>query len=147
MARVETRVASVQVVPGFPASIAIPNPPGWSPLLQRQPSVGYSSSNTSVGVSPYHRAREVDGLTDDVWFSSTPNPLWPPIPILEPDPNPSRIPAHLNPPLPSPCTTSTHTLPTPGIGEGETPVDNRVVEAPPNSHVSDPGPPSGHTGD
>ena len=29
MTRIETRVTSVQVVRGFPACLAIPNPPGW----------------------------------------------------------------------------------------------------------------------
>ena len=76
MARVETRVTSVQVVAGFPASVAIPNPPGWDPLpLQRSCSVGYSSSNTSASISGYQRERYV-GEDTDVWFSSSPGLVW-----------------------------------------------------------------------
>lgn len=39
MIRIETRVTTVQVVQGFPACLAIPNPPGWDwdPPSRRTP--------------------------------------------------------------------------------------------------------------
>lgn len=47
MSRIETRIASVQIVPGFPACLTILNPPGWdapptrpSPSTHRYPSAG-----------------------------------------------------------------------------------------------------------
>lgn len=43
MIRVETRVTSVQVVQGFPASLAIPNPPGWDCIPPSCPTLPSSS--------------------------------------------------------------------------------------------------------
>ena len=76
MPRVETRVTSVQVVPGFPACFAIPNPPGWDPR-----SLEYGSSDTNAHTpSCQSQRRDVGEEIDDLWFSSTPDTFWPSLP-------------------------------------------------------------------
>lgn len=107
MPRVETRVTSVQVVPGFPACFAIPNPPGWDPL-----SLGYGSSDASAHTpNCQSQARDVGEDIDDLWFSSTPDIFWP---------------SDLSPPRPH--TANVETLPALGTGEVGTPVDSASIE-------------------
>jgi len=111
MSRVETRVTSVQVVPGFPACFAILNPPGWDPISPLQSSSAECSSpDASAHLSSCQQARDIEGR-DDVWFSSTPNPVWPP-----------------DFPLPPPRVTDVETLPEPRAHEIGTPVDNSSME-------------------
>jgi len=110
MPRVETRVTSVQVVPGFPACFAIPNPPGWDPL-----STGYCSPNASANtLSCQSQARDVGEDTDDSWFSSTPDLFWPP---------------DLS--LPRSRTPHIEALSVSGVGEMGAPVDATSAETTP----------------
>jgi hypothetical protein len=78
MPRIETRVTSVQIIPGFPACLAIPDPPGWDLLSPQQScAFGCSPSDGSTHTHSCQQTRGVGNDTNDGWLSSTPDLIWP----------------------------------------------------------------------
>lgn len=87
MSRIETRITSVQIVPGFPARFTILDPPGWdtpfqpSPSTRKYPEAG--GERTCYGfsclapISPPPSSRQTEDSGGDI--CSSPDTRLPPM--------------------------------------------------------------------
>lgn len=79
MARIETRIASVQIIPGFPACLTILNPPGWNLPPPQSPSSTHEYPDTG---EEYFEGRVHSSSDDSVSPAVGPAhalgiPVWP----------------------------------------------------------------------